>query len=129
MTMAEELSIQNQITFLYTKDLTETHQFYSSVMGFPLVLDQGVCLIYRTSQGGFLGFCQKGSIVEVDPNVILTLVTPDVDKWFELLVTRGVKFIKKPELNPEFNIYHCMFHDPNGYLIEIQTFMDPNWQY
>jgi catechol 2,3-dioxygenase-like lactoylglutathione lyase family enzyme len=127
--MAEGLPIENQITFLYTKDLAETDQFYSSVMGFPVVLDQGLCLIYRTCHGGFLGFCQKENIVEIKSSVIFTLVTPEVDKWFELLVKRGVKFLKEPEVNTQFNIYHCMFHDPNGYLIEIQKFIDSNWIY
>jgi hypothetical protein len=25
------------------------------------------------------------------------------------------------------NIYHCFLRDPNGYLIEIQRFLDPAW--
>jgi hypothetical protein len=33
--------IDQQITFLYTPDLTSTSQFYENVMGLPLALDQG----------------------------------------------------------------------------------------
>ena len=45
----------------------------------------------------------------------------------EQLVRRGVIFDKTPQFNPIFNIYHTMFRDPNGYLIEIQEFIDPVW--
>ncbi|OQY24133.1 MAG: hypothetical protein DRJ03_06405 [Chloroflexi bacterium] len=31
-------------------------------------------------------------------------------------------------LNPRYNIYHCFLRDPNGYLIEIQRFLDSAWK-
>jgi catechol 2,3-dioxygenase-like lactoylglutathione lyase family enzyme len=60
--------------------------------------------------------------------VILTIVTKEVDRWYDYLVDRGVVFEKEPVFNPEYNIYHCTFRDPNGYLIEIQRFEDPGWE-
>jgi catechol 2,3-dioxygenase-like lactoylglutathione lyase family enzyme len=59
--------------------------------------------------------------------VILTLVTDDVDGWHARLAAKGVTFEKEPAANPEYGIYHCFFRDPNGYLLEIQRFDDPNW--
>jgi catechol 2,3-dioxygenase-like lactoylglutathione lyase family enzyme len=29
---------------------------------------------------------------------------------------------KPPAHNPRYGIYHCFLHDPNGYLVEIQSF-------
>ncbi|MEH1781425.1 MAG: VOC family protein [Nostoc sp.] len=55
-------------------------------------------------------------------SVIFTLVTQQVDEWFEYLKERGVDFEKPPTLNKKYNIYHCFFRDPDGYLIEIQRF-------
>ncbi|HEY9804664.1 MAG TPA: VOC family protein, partial [Leptolyngbyaceae cyanobacterium] len=54
--------------------------------------------------------------------VIFTLVTQQVDEWYEYLKKLGVEFEKPPTLNEKYNIYHCFLRDPNGYLIEIQRF-------
>jgi catechol 2,3-dioxygenase-like lactoylglutathione lyase family enzyme len=114
-----------QVTFLYTSDLAGTARFYESVIGLPLVLDQGSCRIYRVSADGFLGFCaHRGA---QPSGVIVTFVTQDVDGWYERLLVRGVVFEKAPALNPTYNIYHCFLRDPNGYLLEIQRFLDPAW--
>jgi catechol 2,3-dioxygenase-like lactoylglutathione lyase family enzyme len=122
--------ISSQITFLYTRDLGETASFYEDVMGLPLKLDQGSCRIYQTSQDGYLGFCRRDEAPEAPSrssanDLILTLVTPDVDVWYERLSEQGVVFEKPPAVNPNYNIYHCFLRDPNGYLIEIQRFLHP----
>ena len=120
--------IQQQITFLYTPNLSASSRFYEDTMGFNLALDQGTCRIYFTAPNAYLGICERADI-EVDPaNVIFTLVTADVDGWHEKLKEKGVEFEKPPALNPHYQIYHCFLRDPNGYLIEIQRFEDPRWQ-
>ena len=116
-----------QVTFLYTRDLDATARFYEETMGLPLVLDQGTCRIYRVSADGFLGFCQRAEASEQPAGIIVTLVTEDVDGWHARLRTRGVAFEKAPALNPAYNIYHCFLRDPNGYLLEIQSFRDAAW--
>ena len=126
----ERPSIESQITFLYTRDLATTGRFYEEVLGLPLKLDQGACRIYQVSRDGYLGFCQRedapGS--ESEPGtrpIIVTLITPDVDAWYEVLRQQGVEFEKPPAVHPRFDIYHCFLRDPNGYLIEIQRFLHP----
>jgi catechol 2,3-dioxygenase-like lactoylglutathione lyase family enzyme len=121
-------AIDQQVTFLYTADLVETAVFYEMILELPLILDQGACRIYGTGAGAFLGFCQHltrdGQSVS---GVILTLVSQDVDGWYDYLCQKGVEFEKPPQFNPQFNIYHCFLRDPNDYLIEIQRFGDPAW--
>lgn len=120
------LPITQQITFLYTPDLGKTAQFYENVLGLRLWRDQGTCRIYHVSADGLLGVCERADAV-IDPqqrDVIVTLVTPEVDGWYERLRARGAVFEKPPAINPEYNIYHCFLRDPNGYLIEIQRFLD-----
>ncbi|BAY49575.1 glyoxalase/bleomycin resistance protein/dioxygenase [Scytonema sp. HK-05] len=118
--------IEQQITFLYTQDLATTTRFYEDTLGLELWLDQGSCRIYSVSGSAYLGLCQVGetSIFPTDKqsNVIFTLVTQQVDEWFEYLKERGVEFEKPPILNEKYKIYHCFLRDPNGYLIEIQRF-------
>ena len=96
------------------------------------MLDQGVCRIYRVSDTGFLGFCTKVTAVGGPSGapalqVVLTLVSDHVDAWYQELLGRGVAFEKPPTLNTQFNIYHAFLRDPNGYLLEIQQFLDPAW--
>lgn len=116
------------ITFLPTRDLTATAAFYEEVLGLPLVVDQGTCRIYRAAAAAYLGFCERTAVPEPPEAVILTLVTERVDDWAVRLRAAGVSFEKEPALNPLYGIYHAFFRDPNGYLLEIQTFLDPNWR-
>jgi catechol 2,3-dioxygenase-like lactoylglutathione lyase family enzyme len=120
-------SIDQQVTFLYTRDLSATAHFYEEVMNLPLVLDQGRCRIYRVSDDGFLGCCQRDDAPQKPSGLIFTLVTREVDEWYRYLSQQGVEFEKPPAHNPTYNIYHCFLRDPNGYLIEIQQFLDPAW--
>ena len=119
-------NIDSQIVFLATNDLQMTAAFYEETLGLTLALDQGKCRIYRVADKAFLGFCSKDEIPGGD-GVIITLVTQDVDEWYQLLQDRGVKFEKEPAYNPEYQIYHFFLRDPNGYLVEIQRFEDPRW--
>jgi len=123
-----EISFSDSITFLYTKDLQATTKFYVEVMGLSLVLDQGDCQVFRVSPESYLGFCQRVTAPDNPQGVIFTFVTPDVDGWASRLRDCGVVFEKEPALNPEYQIYNCFFRDPNGYLLEIQRFLDPHWK-
>ena len=124
--MSHHPPIEQQITFLYTDDFTASTRFYEDKLGLELWLDQGTCRIYSISGFAYLGLCQinETSIPSYNkqPSVIFTLVTPQVDEWFEYLKGRGIEFEKPPTLNKKYNIYHCFLRDPNGYLIEIKRF-------
>ncbi len=119
-------SIDQQVIFLYTHDLEKSADFYADILQLPLVLDQGACRIYRTSRDSFLGICQTKDAIHTS-NVIVTLVSAEVDKWHTYLLERKIPVEKPPTFYEKFNIYHLFLRDPNGYLIEIQTFRDPSW--
>ncbi len=115
-----------QVTFLYTRDLARSRDFYEHKLGLSLWLDQGACRIYHVSGGGYLGLCQQRE--DAPPiqteGMIFTFVTDEVDAWYETLRARGVDFEKAPAENPKFKIYHCFLRDPDGYLLEIQRFLN-----
>jgi catechol 2,3-dioxygenase-like lactoylglutathione lyase family enzyme len=118
--------IDHQITFLYTADLPQSARFYEEVLGLPLARDQGTCRIYQVSASAYLGICQRAdALVDTERRIVIfTIVTPEVDAWYETLRARGVVFEKPPAVNPQYRIYHCFLRDPNGYLIEVQRFLD-----
>ncbi|MBD2564922.1 MULTISPECIES: VOC family protein [Nostoc] len=124
--MSDRPPIKQQVTFFYTDNLNTSAEFYEQKLGLELWLDQGACRIYTVSGSGYLGLCQASEIstppADRQSSVIFTLVTQQVDEWFEYLKQRGIEFEKPPTLNKKYNIYHCFLRDPSGYLIEIQRF-------
>lgn len=115
------------VSFIYCKDLDKTCSFYEKVIGLKLVLDQGSCRIYRVAPNSFLGICTRMDPPKDRSGVILTFVTNDVDGWYEYLKQFDFQFEKTPQYYEKFNIYHLFVRDPEGYLIEIQQFMDEEW--
>jgi catechol 2,3-dioxygenase-like lactoylglutathione lyase family enzyme len=126
-TPGQRPTVDQQVTFLYTRRLTESARFYEHVLGLPLVLDQGTCRIYHVAGTAFIGVCERADAPADPSGVIFTLVTQEVDRWHKYLVAQGVAIENPPVLNPVYNIYHFFLRDPSGYLIEIQTFQDPTW--
>lgn len=116
-------TIEQQITFLYTRNLADTAYFYEVIMGFTVAIDQGDCKIYRVLDTALLGFCEREMAPERPQGIIFTLVTNEVDAWYEYLTAQGVEYETPPTLNSKYNIYHSFLRDPNGYLIEIQQFL------
>jgi catechol 2,3-dioxygenase-like lactoylglutathione lyase family enzyme len=128
------LSFEQQVTFLYVKDLEISERFYGEVLGLELVLNQGLARIYRVGSGNaFLGICLSSAVQQAPPpdraplGVIVTFVTNDVDGAYAALRAKGVAFEKTPAINTTYNIYNCFFRDPDGYLLEIQNFLSPDW--
>ncbi len=114
------------ITFLPTTDLESTARFYEKILQLELALDQTTCRIYRVASDGYLGFCQKKQLAE-QQGLILTLVSEDVDGWYQRLLDAGIEIEHAPAHNPQYKIYHFFFRDPNGYRLEIQRFEDSRW--
>ncbi len=121
-------AISQQITFLYTRSLERTGDFYEGVLSLPLAVDQGSCRIYRVTDDAYLGFCERDDAPETPRGILYTLVTEDVDAWYAYLVTKGVPVDNEPAVNDAYGIYHFFARDPNGYAIEIQRFLDPTWR-
>lgn len=117
------------ITFIYVKDMDRSIDFYQGNLELQEVLDQGACHIFKINSGAYLGICQdEGPGMEAGKGkIILTLVTEDVDDFYRKLIQAGIDIESEPKINPKFQIYHFFLRDPDGYLIEIQKFLDPRW--
>lgn len=119
--------VNQQVTFLYTEDLDGSSVFYRDVMGLEFVLDQGSCHIYRLSPSSFIGVCTLADRPTSPVGVTISLVVDDVDGFHQALVDKGITFERAPAYSERFNVYSCLFLDPNGYRIEIQQFRDKTW--
>ena len=116
--------IQQQITFFPCRDIDSTHEFYTKVMGFEMVLDQGACRIYQTTETAFVGFCSSAEPIS-SAGVMLTVITEDVEGWAQSIAEKGWPIELQPRVNERFNILQCFVRDPDGHLLEIQRFLHP----
>ena len=118
------MEFKESITFLGTKDLIKTSNFYQNILGFTIFKDQKICLIFNINDKSKIGFCEHMKVVQDEKSPIITFVTEEVDETYNRLINAGVNIAEKPKVNHKFHIYHFFFKDPNEYTIEIQKFLD-----
>ena len=117
------MNIEKQIVFLPTKNLDSTTHFYMNIMGLQLFLDQGDCIIFKSCQNSYIGFCKR-SVEIIEGKFILTLIVDNVDEAYVELKSKGFDDISPPVINEKYQIYHFFITDPNGYLVEFQKFLE-----
>lgn len=117
--------ITSQITWVYTENTEASFRFWGEDLGLELERDAGTARIYRTAEGARVGVCEAFDARVVQPEgSMITLITEDVDGWYEALLARGVPTRGAPEVLERFGIYSFFCLDPSGYVVEIQTFLD-----
>jgi catechol 2,3-dioxygenase-like lactoylglutathione lyase family enzyme len=119
-----KLGFEQQVIFLSVRDLEESSKFYEETLGLRLARDQGTCRIFHLSGTSYVGVCQ-GSDPKTEHGLTLTMVSDDVDGWYERLKAQNVNIKHPPSLNEKYQIYHFYLEDPDGYTVEIQRFNDP----
>lgn len=115
-----------QVTFLLVADLDRSVRFYEDVLGLRLVLDQGDCRIFAVAGNAFIGLCERPGRSGHD-SLLVTLVTDEVDQWHSRLIAAGARCEQAPQHSDKYNVYHAFYRDPDGFLVEIQQFLDPGW--
>ncbi|MHC4601198.1 MAG: nitroreductase family protein [Planctomycetota bacterium] len=109
------------ILFLRTRERASIVDFYRSVIGMDLWLEQAECTLLR--HGNFLlGFC---SGPESETSGLITFFYPDraaVDGMYETMKGRAES---PPVVNDRYRIYHFYAADPEDRALEFQTFLDP----
>ena len=122
---------ESQITLLYFRNIEKAFHFYEGVLGLKVKIDQGYGRIYEVSGSALLGvmdekrgFLQSGQ----GKSMMISLVTDDVDPWYEALEKRGVKMLSKPLTKEDIGIRSFLFEDPEGHILEIQKFLNQGKQ-
>ena len=124
------MNFESQISFIYYKDLQKAVEFYEELFGWEKTVDQEWAKIYKITDGAHIGLVdeKRGFLNwQKDKTVMITLVTSkaeEVDEWYTKLQTRNIKCLSKPHNVEELNIRCFLFEDIEGYVIEIQHFLD-----
>lgn len=123
------MGFDGQITFIYTKDMDRAVAFYEGIMELPVVMIQdGGCRIYKTGPGAFLGVCRErpGRVSNQD-GIVVCFVAQDVEGWHARLADGGAEIVQPPGYSEAFKVFSMFFRDPDGHLLEVQRFDDPDW--
>ncbi|WP_342364089.1 VOC family protein [Terrarubrum flagellatum] len=115
------------ITFFYYPDIHAVSEFYENVLGFDLVLDQGLARIYRVAANCYFGIVDgnRGHLKHQPKSAALfTIVSEDVEGWHQRLKRQQVAGLS--EILRGAYCDHFFFEDPAGYAIEIQRFHNPD---
>ena len=115
------------ITFFYYPDIMQVAPFYENVLGFELVLDQGMARIYRIAGRCYFGIVDgnRGHLKHQPKSAALvTVVAQDVEGWHARVKSHGVANLS--EILHGTYCDHFFFEDPAGYAIEIQRFRNPD---
>ncbi|HEY8614442.1 MAG TPA: VOC family protein [Roseomonas sp.] len=127
---APDLTAGRTITFLYTDDLPRLSRFYEGVLGLECVVDQVSCRILRASATALIGLCDIPGRPRGTAGVLVSFAVPDVDATFAALSARGVVFEGPAADGMGGTVRSAFFRDPEGYRLEIQSFLRdgvPGW--
>lgn len=114
------------LAFLPVRDLERTHAFYHGALGLPFTYEAGGCRIYRVTEGGFVGFCERER-AETAARVVVTIVSDDVDAWHRRFTERGIETDGSPRDHDGDGIRDLFARDPDGWLVEVQRLHDTDW--
>lgn len=115
--------VEDQITFLYYEDLAAPRKFYGKVLGLESYYEQEWVSLYRVAPGASIGIV-KSADQKIDADAkanaaMVSIVTEDVDSWFERLKSReGVIVLKAIYDHPAVPIRAFLLQDPGGYSVE-----------
>lgn len=121
-----------QITFLYYKDLPGAARFYERLLGKTPEPTPDWVRLFRVTSTATIGLVDAtgGAMRPSDDKpVIVTIVvngTAAVDRWYDRVRGQGIGIVqerKTTRLDARRSIHAFMFNDPEGYRIEILSWV------
>ena len=107
------------IVFLRTENLEKITDFYINVIGMKKWLEQpGVMILQHDNF--LLGFHEQSAI---DKDSLITFFYKTKEEVHHMYATLGVSSIKAPSDNEKYRTFNFFAKDPEGRIIEFQTFL------
>ena len=110
-----------QVTMLYYKNIEAASEFYGATLGLKLEFDWEWIRFFKMGPASSVGIVTEGEnawhTAQKTNAVMLSLVTSDVDAWYERVKHRdGVVFLK--DIGNGGGIRSFLLEDPGGYTVE-----------
>lgn len=120
--------LDSQITMFYYQDIEKASDFYGDILGLTLEFDWTWIRFYKTGPASSIGIVTEGEGAWYDAQaknaVMLSLVTSDVDAWYERLQPHDeIVFLK--DIGDGGGIRNFMLEDPGGYTVEFFQWLEP----
>jgi predicted enzyme related to lactoylglutathione lyase len=118
----QQLKVNEQIVFLYYKDLKVADTFFGTTLGLEKTTDMDWVKIFRTMAGSSIGCVQegRGSLkTSVDKPVMVSWVVRDIESWHRTLAAKGVTIVKPLQTSSAPPMKSFLFQDPTGYTFEL----------
>lgn len=119
------LGFKATVVWFYYKDMEGIQRFYEDTLGFDLIVDQGWAKVYPIGPTGYFGLVdeQRGMHNFTETKAVtLSLITADVDGWFDYIVNNPeVEFLSE-EISDTERYRAFIAFDPEGYFLEWDVF-------
>jgi len=107
----------------YYKDLAVVAPFYETTLGLTKTFDETWVKIFQLTPSSSIGLVQEGETsfhrAQANNAVMLSIVTEDVDAWYQRLKQdEGIVFLKEIYNNKNVPIRAFLVEDPGGYTVE-----------
>ena len=119
--------IRANLVFFYYQDLARAQRFYERTLGFKRVLDYGFATIHKISHTSYIGLVdeKEGMHDTSEPKTVtLAVVSDEVDGWYDYLKSQGVEMRGSVRDATRHPTRGFVTHDPEGYFLEFETFLD-----
>lgn len=119
------LGFKSTVVWFYYKDMPGIQRFYEDVLGFDLIADQGWTKIYQTGPTGYFGLVDETRGMHnytEDKGVTLSLITADIDNWFEYFEGRDDVELRHDAVQEDERYRAFVAYDPEGYYLEWDVF-------
>ena len=114
------LSENSVIAFVPSTDLDRSRRFYETVLGLPVVSEDGFAVVV-TTRNATLRITNVGHNLTAQPFTVLGWEVDDLDQEVDQLVERGVQFLKVPNLPQD---ERAVWTAPDG--TRVAWFKDPD---
>jgi len=127
MSAGKAPGVSGTVTFFYYKDLDAQVAFYEGVLQLTASMDEDWVKIYPITETASVGLVLDGRgyhRVSADKPAMLSIVTDDVDAWYERIRQSGVPVLRElppPSAQQDDGgapVRGFMVEDPGGYTIE-----------
>ena len=126
-TEADVPDITGSVVFFYYDDIEQAATFYSGLLELEITMDTEWVKIFQITPTSSVGLVKNGrgfhQVAEDKPSM-LSMVTDDVDAWYERLQSAGTVILKAlpphtaPESGDAAPIRGFIARDPGGYTVE-----------
>ncbi len=116
------MSIKRVVPNVTTERLEENREFYTSLLGFQVVMDMGwiVTLASPDSPGAQISIVRGETAESASTNVTLTIEVGDVDAVYAEARSRG-HVIVYPLTSEGWGVRRFHLRDPNGVVINVMS--------